>query len=158
MVDRRGSYTYCVDVSPGTATESDPLMSISGLRAEAGPEEGTSRSWSTVFDRPYTRPSGADVLVLGGDLEASDEPAEPGVIYLRAYQLFGMAGDDVSGVDIVLANGLRVTATVQDGIWGAWWPMDEGDPTDARLEVRSGDRTAVVDPASVRLPWLESES
>ncbi len=158
LIDRRGSYTYCVDVSPGTATDRDPLMAISGIRAEAGPEKGLNRTWSTVFDRPYTRPAGAGVLVLGGDLEPLSEPTEPGVVSLRAYQLYGMAGADVTGVDIVLTDGLRITATVQDGIWGAWWPMDKGDLTGGHLEVHAGAKTRVVDPAHAGLPWKDSES
>lgn len=157
LIDRRGSYTYCLDVSPGTATETNPLMSISGLKADAGPEQGTTRSWSTVFSDPYTLPTGADVLVLGGDERPSTDVTEPDVITLRAYQLYGMAGPDVTGVDIVLTNGLRITATVHDGIWGAWWPMDKGDPTGNRLEVHTGAQTRVVDPRTVELPWEDSE-
>lgn len=62
-----------------------------------------------------------------------------------------MAGPDVAGVDIVLTNGLRITATVRDGIWGAWWPVSKGDPTDSNLEVCTTTGAYDVDPTSVQL-------
>jgi hypothetical protein len=54
-------------------------------------------------------------------------------------------------VDVVLVNGLRVTATVRDGLWGVWWPLAKGDPAGSRLEVRTRDGVRSVDPAAVRL-------
>jgi len=56
-------------------------------------------------------------------------------------------------VDILLANGLRVTATVQDGVWGAWWPLRRGDPTGSPLDVHTTTDTQAVDLDDADLAW-----
>lgn len=152
LVDRRGDLLYCVDVSLGSATATDPLIALSGIRADHGPDRDLNQVWATVFDKPFTRPAADRVLLLGGDLQTP--PAGDGESRsLRVYQLYGLAGAGVTGVDVVLPNGLRVTATVRDGVWGAWWPADKGDPTGCRLDVHTTAGTRTVDPATVRLPW-----
>ncbi|WP_432535069.1 hypothetical protein, partial [Kineococcus arenarius] len=79
-----------------------------------------------------------------------DEIVEAG----RIYQLFGFAGADVDGVDIVLSNGTSITATVEHGLWGAWWPASEGEPDASQLTVHTGtgDRTIVTSEAAPVLP------
>jgi len=151
LVDRRGGLTYCVDVSVGSGTPTDPLIALSGLRIE---EHGGLNSMSaTVYDKPFVAPGGNEVLVLGGNLETLPAPdtRDTGVVRLEAYQIYGLSGSGVTGVDLVLANGLRVTATVRDGIWGAWWPSDRGEPARAELQVHTTAGTKAVDPAAVRL-------
>lgn len=149
LIDRRGDFTFCVDVSPGNGTEAEPLIALSGIRADRGLED-LNTMWATVVDEPYRPPSAGEVLVLTGDLgPGPDEVHEEGVTSLEVYQLAGVAGPDVEGVDIVLTNGLRVTATVEDGIWGAWWPAAEGDPSGSRLHVRTSTGTHVIDPRTV---------
>ncbi|GAA4469524.1 hypothetical protein GCM10023170_085050 [Phytohabitans houttuyneae] len=150
LVDRRGDLTYCVDVSVGNGTPADPLIALSGLRTE---EHGGLNSMSaTVSDKPFTPPPAGDVLVLGGNLSAPPpEETEEGVIRLEVNQVYGLSGADVTGVDIVLANGLRVTATVYGGVWGAWWPSDRGSPAGSRLELRTATTTRTVDPAAHQL-------
>ena len=59
----------------------------------------------------------------------------------------------MTGVDIVLADGLAVTATLDEGLWGVWWPAAEGDVIGAVLIVRTVDGARTVDPAAVSLDW-----
>jgi hypothetical protein len=146
LVDRRGDFTYCVDIALGSGTPSDPFIALSGIRAH-----GLNRMWANTTDRPIRPPTGGEVVVVGGDAQPEPEP-EPGVTSLRAYQLYGMAGPDVTGVDIVLGNGLRITATLQNGIWGAWWPAERGEPTDSRIEIQTVTGTRSVPSDSLRMP------
>jgi hypothetical protein len=104
-----------------------------------------------VSPDPVSPPSGDDVLIFGArSLPPSDRVKVRSVI-LTAEQMFGLVGPEVTGLDVVLANGLRVTATVRDGLWGVWWPLDKGDPAGSRLEVRTRDGVHSVDPETVRL-------
>lgn len=146
LVDRRGDLTYCVDVSLGSGTASDPLIALSGIKS--GRHGGNSMAAVTVHDKPFVPPRAADVLVLGGVL---DGPATAGIGDLEAYQIFGLSGPYVTGVDVVLANGLRVTASVRGGIWGAWWPADRGASTGCVLQVHTVAGARTVDPSTVRL-------
>jgi hypothetical protein len=141
LVDRRGEYTFCVDVVEGNGTAVDPLVVVAGIKGG-----DVQQAWGTVFDRPVRRPTASDVLVLGGDSGAVPEPATISASY-------GLAGGDVQGIDIVLASGTRVTATVRDGRWAAWWPASLGDPRMHRLFVRTAAGVREVDPTTVRLPW-----
>lgn len=146
LVDRRGGFTYCVDVSVGSGTPGDPLIALSGLRA--GGRDGTNSMAATVSDKPFALPRDGAVLVLGGDVEM---PPEGTTSDIHAYQLYGLSGPAVTGVDLVLAGGLRVTATLRHGVWGLWWPSDRGVPTGARLEVRTAAGVKTVAPAAVQL-------
>lgn len=150
LVDRRGDFTYCVDVSVGNGTATDPLIALSGIKADKN--ERMANMWTTVFDKPFQQPTAGEILVLGGNLETP--PAEPNTAPdpLNTYQLYGMAGTEVTGVDIILANGLRVTATVRGGIWGAWWPAAKGEPGQSTLETHTAAGTQTVAPATVQLP------
>lgn len=150
LVDRRGDFTFCADVSLGSGTASDPLIALSGVRADSGRFEDLNTMSSTVSDKPFTPPTGDNVMVL---VKPVDMPAdtEEGVLSLEVHQIVGLAGGDVRGVDIVLANGLRVTATVQDGIWAAWWPSDKGPAAGSALEVRTGAGSRTVPPDDVEL-------
>ena len=53
LVDRRGGFTYCVDVSIGSGTEADPLIALSGLKSD-----DLNSMWSTVSDKPLRRAAG----------------------------------------------------------------------------------------------------
>src|SRR5690349_9073139 len=33
LVDRRGGFTYCVEIDPGAGTRTDPFIAFSGIRA-----------------------------------------------------------------------------------------------------------------------------
>jgi hypothetical protein len=147
LVDRRAGFTYCVDVSMGHGTSTDPLIALSGLKAEG--RDGLNIMEATVFDKPFTEPRGNAVLVLGGNLDTP--PPEGGTI--QAFQLYGLSGPAVIGVDLLLTNGLRVTATLRHGVWGMWWPSDRGDPSGCKLEVRTAAGLTTVDPDAVRLQF-----
>jgi len=147
LVDRRGGFTYCVDVSIGSGTPADPLIALSGLKADG--RDGLNGMVTTVSDKPFTRPRDESVLVLGDNIET---PPHGGPGEIQAFQLYGLSGPAVTGVDLRLTNGLRVTATLRNGIWGVWWPSDRGDPTGCELEVRSVAGVTTVDPRAVRLP------
>jgi hypothetical protein len=156
LVDRRGIFTYCVDVALGSGTAQDPLVALSGISADTGPDpdDVLSTAAGTVYDKPVRLPHGHDILVLGGDREdpfPATEDEDPTITYLRAYQLYGLAGPDVDSVKIVLANGRVVTATLQRGLWGAWWPAEEGTPSGARLQITSGTHSTLVNPRKVAL-------
>ncbi|MCG5467039.1 hypothetical protein MED01_006089 [Micromonospora sp. MED01] len=142
LVDRRGGFTYCVDVALGSGTSSDPLIALSGLKAKG--LNGLNLMQATVSDKPFAKPQDSAVLVLGG---ISDPPPRG----IQAFQMYGLSGSAVTGVDVVLTNGLRVTATVRNGVWGVWWPSDRGDPTGCKLHVRTAAGVTLVDPDTVRL-------
>jgi hypothetical protein len=139
LVDRRGDYTFCVDLSEGSGTRSDPLIALAGIKGD-----DVQQSWATTTDKHVDLPTGADVLVLGGDTK-TPPAGSPATLYM----LYGSAGADVTGVDINLANGTRVTASVHDGLWGAWWPVRKGDPGGSRLDVHTSAGTLDIDPATV---------
>lgn len=147
LVDRRGGFTYCVDVSMGNGTSADPLIALSGLKADK--RDRFNSMAATVFDKPFAKPQGGAVLVLGGDLAT---PPDGDASEIQAFQLYGLSGPAVIGVDLVLMNGLRVTTTLRHGVWGVWWPRDRGDPTGCKLEVRTPAGVTTVDPYAVRLP------
>jgi len=146
LVDRRGGFTYCVDVSIGSGTSSDPLIALSGLKADG--RNGLNSMAATVSDKPFAKPQGGAVLVLGS---ASVSPPEDGVTQIQAFQLYGLSGPAVVGVDLVLTNGLRVTATLRQGVWGMWWPSDRGDPTGGKLQIRTAAGVTTADPDAARL-------
>ncbi|MEU8252699.1 hypothetical protein AB0C06_00330 [Micromonospora inaquosa] len=144
LVDRRGGFTFCVDVSMGSGTSRDPLIALSGLKADG--RNGLNLMAATVSDKPFTKPQDSAVLVLGGVLQ---QPPEGGI---QAFQMFGLSGAAVTGVDVVLANGLRVSATLRNGIWGVWWPSERGELAGSKLHVRTAAGVTLVDPHTVRLP------
>jgi hypothetical protein len=145
LVDRRGDHLFCVDVSMGSGTAADPFIALSGL-------SGGSLSQAAVNTRPerVAAPAAGDVVLVAG-AEGPPPAREPGVESTYAYQAFGLAGPDVTGVDVVLADGLRITATLQHGLWGAWWPEDRGDPAGSLLEIRTATGTRTVTTDEVRL-------
>jgi hypothetical protein len=147
LVDRRGGFTYCVDVSLGSGTSSDPLIALSGLKTDG--RDGPNSMAATVSDKPFAKPQGSAVLVLGGTLAT---PPEGGTGEIQVFQLYGLSGPAVTGLDLVLTNGLRVTTTLRHGVWGVWWPSDRGDPTGCKLQVRTAAGVTTVDPYAVRLP------
>ncbi len=40
----------------------------------------------------------------------------------------GRVGSDVTGIEVLTPNGLRVEASIDNGRWAAWWPGDEDYP------------------------------
>lgn len=87
--------------------------------------DSVQQTWATVTDEPVALPSGEDVLLLGGTVR-DDGPAEPRV---EVRSVFGVIGPEVTGIELRLADGTTVTATVQAGLWAAWWPTTVSRPT-----------------------------
>ncbi|GAB3272429.1 hypothetical protein GCM10027586_21350 [Kineococcus gypseus] len=145
LVDRRGDWTYCVDITKGSGTADDPLIVLYGLNGAAGGGGG-----ATVWDKPYTWPTGTDVNVLGGSpyAVADEDPVRVN------YSLVGSLGPQVSGVDINLADGTRITTTVHQDFWAAWWPGRVSTARVSTLSVHTADGTSYeVDPRTIQLPW-----
>jgi hypothetical protein len=62
----------------------------------------------------------------------------------------GLAGPDVSGVEVRLDNGTVVQASVRNGWWAAWWPGGEGGEADAfSVIAHAGDRTTTHRPSEM---------
>ena len=64
-------------------------------------------------------------VTLGGGMGAS------GVGGRWYSEAAGRVGPGVTGVDIAMAGGRTVRASVRDGWWAAWWPGREGGETAA---------------------------
>jgi hypothetical protein len=147
-VERRGDYLYCLDISTGSGTRDDPFIASSDLKGAAGSQGMVAMQVDRV--RP---PAAGDVLVLAGDDQRLQ--ADPPLEGPYAYQIFGWAGAGVTGVDVVLDNGLKITATLQNGMWAAWWPSDRGDPEDSRLKIHTatGARMVAADTVRADIRW-----
>lgn len=147
LVDRRGTFVFCVDIALGAPGEEHTLIGMAGLRADEG-FGSLNTMTGVVRDEPVRLP-GRDEVVVVGSGEAV--PQEEGVHSLSVGEAFGLAGPDVTGVDIVLVSGTRVTATVGNGRWGAWWPGEKGAFEGAVLEVRTEDGVRRVVPEDAGL-------
>lgn len=163
LVDRRGEHAYCVELRGTDGPDPGRLVATLGLISTQ--TDGSTGYAVIPSDDPARAVGGGDVVVFFGDrrrlppladalrrspqVQLEDPPADVPPF----YQLVGLAGPEVTGVEIVLANGLRVTATLRDGVWGAWWPADKGEPGDSRIEVRTaaGSKTVVTDTVRLRL-------
>ena len=87
--------------------------------------------------------------VGGGNGETLPPPTDdsigaPGVAYDRIRDgsltyAHGHAGAPVTGVTLVLADGTRVEATVQNGFYAAWWPS-KTDVISAAVTTSAGVR------------------
>ncbi len=152
LVDQRGELTFCIDYYRGAGTDAHPTVMLTGLRGE-----DLQQGWATVIGAgspTLTPPTGDDVLVMGGDsttVRSRDEDGSFTDTTGQASMLYGMAGPQVSGVEVVLANGLEVTATLDGGLWGAWWPAAEGEVVGAMLTLHTPEGTRTLDPARARL-------
>ncbi|HSX66917.1 hypothetical protein [Nocardioides sp.] len=145
LVDRRGDFVFCVDIALGSGTEEEPFIGLAGIRADEG-SDALNTMHGVVHDRPVERPSTEEVLVVGMS-EVEPDP-DPSIRQLSVAQVYGLVGSAVTGVDVHLANGTTVTASVANGIFGAWWPTEEGAIDGATLTVHIGDREVTVAPTS----------
>lgn len=156
LVDRRGAFTFCVDVTYRGADDRVAFSSTIALRADAGPAAGPAAGrtmiWINVLSHPVEPPAADRILVLNGDLTAPPTPDPTRThppIQPDVDQVSGLAGSGVTGVDLVLRNGVRVTATVSKGLWGAWFPRDRGDLVGSHLEIHTDAGTTQADTASL---------
>jgi hypothetical protein len=90
---------------------------------------GTSASGICLWD--------SGVILAGDSNGATLPPANdqsigvPGVGFVQndgspATYAYGHVGTQVTAVTLILENGVRVEATVQSGLYGAWWPSEAG--------------------------------
>ena len=142
LVDRRGDVTFCLDVTPGSGTETDPLVALAGVASDV---DSVSQGQGIVYDRPLMLPAGEDVLLLAGPSQVQPPTAVESAL--------GAAGADVTGIEVRLTDGTRITATVQSGLWAAWWPTTVSTAGLAELVVTTGAGERVVDPGLVSLDW-----
>jgi hypothetical protein len=64
--------------------------------------------------------------------------------------MIGLAGPDVTGVEVRLDNGTVVRASVKNGWWAAWWPGPEGGEVDTlSVIVHAGDKTTTHRPSEM---------
>jgi hypothetical protein len=147
LVDRRGDWTFCVDITKGAASASDPLIVLAGLKGQ----EYQSVS-GTVWDKPYAWPEETAVSVLGGNPVGTPDQQGDDV----NFSLIGSCGPDVAGVDINLADGTVITTTLHEDFWAAWWP---GRVTTARVDTltvhTTNGESYDVDPRTIQLPWAK---
>ncbi len=95
---------------------------------------------------PAAQPSGRSLL--GGTVRDGG-PAEPG---LQVRSAFGVVGSEVTGVELRLGDGTTITATVQAGLWAAWWPTTVSRHNLERLIVSTASGKRVLEPDQAALP------
>jgi hypothetical protein len=131
LTDRRGETSFTVLASDAglqscligphvstssVITSSGPGDSVSGTgTAGQEPEGGESLGIGIVGEDTPPSADGATFVAGGTQGYGSSEPWSSAV---------GRVGDDVASVDVVLADGTRVVASVNEGVWAAWWPDD----------------------------------
>lgn len=154
LVDVRGGYTFCVDIAPGDGTAADPMVAFAGLRGpaaaesasdEAGTGWGGQAMWGSSSDHEVLSPPADDSLVMFGDPNHRWPDGEVNPVKVA----YGPVGVDVRAVRLRLSDGTEVTATVANGLWGAWWPSWESAAGVAELVVTTTSGTRVIDPATV---------
>ncbi|MEJ5944727.1 hypothetical protein WDZ17_05395 [Pseudokineococcus basanitobsidens] len=87
-----------------------------------------------VTDRPTT---GITAAVSGDDLDGPPES--------RLHYLTGRYGPDVHGIDLTLADGRQLIASLQDGWFTAWWTGTATTP-DAQVTWTTTDGTSATTP------------
>lgn len=142
LIDRRGDYLLCLDVAVGTGQPTDPLIAHAGIK---GPD--VSQGFGTTDDQPYRPPTGSNVVVLHGDYGPEPTNGPPSTYHAT----FGHVGEAVTGVDIVVDGHAVITASVQHGLWAAWWPHTAGSQRVTALILRTPTGTRQIDPKTVTL-------
>lgn len=100
--------------------------------------DGGAAAWSTPHG--YPRPS-ATGISLGEN--SSNETTDSDNKRVDTVMLAGFAGSAVTGITVLRADGVVVTASMNDGLWGAWWP---GTSKAVSFTVHTRDGSTVVLP------------
>ncbi|CAM5786132.1 hypothetical protein [Cellulomonas persica] len=130
LADRRGETTFTVLASDaglqscliGPAVATSLVLSGSGdvvLGSGSGDASDAPReqlSVGVVGDDETPAADGATYAAGGIDGVGSDEPWGFAV---------GRVGADVTSVEVRLADGSTVQASVAEGVWAAWWPTQQ---------------------------------
>lgn len=135
LLEQRADSTLCIDLALGNGTPDQPTVAVGALTYPAPSGQQSQQQWD---HRAITAPTGGNVSVIGGD--PTDTPHQGDS---TAAILYGMTGPQVRALSVVLASGQRVDASMNDGLWAAWWPLQHGQALGARLEVTTaaGQRT-----------------
>ncbi len=145
LVDRRGDFVFCVDITLGKGTPASPFIGLAGIRADKG-LDSLNTMHAVVHDKQVAEPKSDEVLIIGS-AEVKPDP-NPSIQMLSASEIYGLAGPEVIGVDIHLANGTTVTASVNNGLFGAWWPTTKGSIEGATLTIHTRNADKTVDAIS----------
>jgi hypothetical protein len=130
LSDVRGPYTVTVF---GNGTQS-------GALCITAPDGDSAVRWIMHSGAPVT--SGAIAVDQVSILARDSQP----------YTLVeGRTGGGVTGVSLVLGNGAKVTATIGDGAFAAWWPGSESI-TSAIVSTASGSVTQTVNLPGSSIP------
>jgi len=129
LTDTRGPFTFQIYADDHASAVCTTGPSFQSVQASAS-------------TRPVKIP--ADKLEANG-VQTASKDGQP-------YSfLDGMVGSQVSGVTVVLSDGTRVTATVQNGWFVAWWPGST-EATKALIAIPSGTITTTISQAGPGLP------
>lgn len=131
LTDRRGDTSFTVLASdaglqscligPHVSTSSIVTSSGTGdaVTGSATSGQGTAEddSLSVGIIGDDTAPDADEATFVSGGTQGygSSDPWSSAV---------GRVGDDVASVEVVLADGTTVVASVNEGVWAAWWPED----------------------------------
>jgi hypothetical protein len=130
VIDTRGPYTVILFVAAHGAAE---LSCFSGRQPTQGSLGG---SFGTRTPPPV--PAGhVSIVSSGSHTSAPDEGSR------QFSQLVGRTGPGVTGVTLRLRDGTRVTASLANGWFLAWWPGTQGGTA---TEVRTSTGRAVAHP------------
>jgi hypothetical protein len=101
--------------------------------------------------------------ILWGDLRGSDTAATlaPTKVASNGFTMSsdsghrftytaGQAGADVSSVEVITQDGTKITASLSNGYWAAWWPGEVTEPDDVRIVVHSTDGTTSYSPRDIQ--------
>jgi hypothetical protein len=127
LTDTRGPYTVILFVADHGSAE---LSCFSGRRPTSG---GLGGSYGTHTPPPV--PAGHVTIVSSG---SRTTPTDEGSRHFS--ELVGRTGPGVTGVTLRLRDGARVTASVANGWFLAWWPGPQGG---SGIEVTSSTGTTV---------------
>ncbi|MCA5891786.1 hypothetical protein LEP48_00275 [Isoptericola sp. NEAU-Y5] len=131
LTEARGAYTYVVLAGDGVFGDCFVTTAAQGQDAVGS---------STQPGTPITEPGAREVTVLqAGTTSWSEGSTGDGAV----TSAFGRAGTDVSAVELTLATGDTVEATVQDGWWAVWAPGPSSIETDATVTFADGTTSAV---------------
>ncbi len=136
LTDARGKYTAAIypDGAAKRVCISDGQHTHTSL--------AMTRAWpglnSHNLGPDQLGPAGGGGGALPG-FPGSQGPGQPG----QETDVSGLAGRDVSAVTFTLSNGVRVSATVENGLYFAWWPYNIWAAS-VTIKTSSGDRSSPV--------------
>ncbi|MGO0575890.1 hypothetical protein [Ornithinimicrobium panacihumi] len=154
LTERRGPWTFTILRGPDGQL-GDCLLGRSRLSMLGGGSGGGGMSGTPATPDP----TGAELdTAMAGSLSSSPSWWEQIIGRDQAQGLsyvYGRAGEDVRGVVVHTPDQGEVTASVQNGIWAAWWPVEEGRyPSGLTATVTIADGTSRdVDVDELLLAW-----